>query len=71
MGRKSANALEFLKIKADGTSWGYMGVSYKSWLYRGFKQAMGKSSLQKILQIFNEVNPEETRAIPRFLGVLL
>ncbi|KAJ5196149.1 hypothetical protein N7449_006628 [Penicillium cf. viridicatum] len=60
--RRLANATEFLKVKTNEVDWDGK-MSPETWVYRGFKQAMERSSAEKIIQIFKEVIPASTRAI--------
>ncbi|KAJ6128804.1 hypothetical protein N7471_010021 [Penicillium samsonianum] len=46
----------------DDTDWEET-MSPETWVYRGFKQSIGRSSAEKIIQIFKEVIPASTRAI--------
>lgn len=60
--RRLANVTEFLRIKTNEADWDET-MSPETWVYRGFKQAMERSSAEKIIQIFKEVIPTSTRAI--------
>ncbi|CAI7651731.1 unnamed protein product [Penicillium palitans] len=60
--RRLANVTEFLKKKTDEADWDEP-MSPEAWVYRGFKQALARSSAEKIIQIFKGVIPASTRAI--------
>ncbi|KGO58826.1 hypothetical protein PEX2_091810 [Penicillium expansum] len=60
--RRVGNTTEFLKMKTDETDWDET-ISAETWVYRGFKRPIGRSSAEKISQIFKEVIPASTRAI--------
>ncbi|KAJ5955993.1 hypothetical protein N7501_010272 [Penicillium viridicatum] len=60
--RRLANATKFMKIKTDEADWNET-MSPETWVYRGFNQAMERSSAEKITEIFKEVIPKSTRAI--------
>ncbi|KAJ5405275.1 hypothetical protein N7465_006559 [Penicillium sp. CMV-2018d] len=60
--RRLANATKFMKIKTDEADWNET-MSPETWVYRGFKRAMERSSAEKITEIFKEVIPKSTRAI--------
>lgn len=60
--RRMGNIVRWLVKKAREAGWGQIG-SQEAWFHRGFLQPVGKSSPEKVLEIFQRVIPASNRAI--------